>query len=293
MRLVPDGDALHRTAAALRIALVGRVISRFDAFSDVGPVPGAGRVVESVEAHGRQLDIIWDDGLTLHTNMRLSGVWHLYRTGEMWRRPSSSMRVSLSTTDWVAVCFGAPVVETFREFDPRRHPGSGRLGPDLATEPRRASEAIAALFHYPEPNTTVADALLDLHVVRGVGSVFRSEVLWQMGLHPAATLGQLDDDEITELIDTASSIIQTSVRRGHRMAPLAVYRRTGQSCGRCREAIEERVVSERQLFWCPGCQVRHDPAELTPPSLDRPMDPHPAAAKFLAELPWRRDPLAG
>jgi endonuclease-8 len=38
----------------------------------------------------------------------------------------------------------------------------------------------------------------------------------------------------------------------------------------------------RVLYWCPGCQVRLDPREARVE-----LDPHPAAAKFLADLPWR------
>ena len=282
---VPDGDALHRAAAALRIALVGQVACRFDTTTPIGPTPAPGRVIESVEAKGRQLDIVWDDGLTLHSNMRLSGVWHLYRADEMWRRPSSTMRVAVSTADWVAVCFGAAAVETFRRFDPQRHPSYGRLGPDLSRQPERSGEAVAALLAYDDPQAPVAAALLDLHAMRGVGSVYRSETLWSLGIHPAARLDQLSDDELVELVDRAAALSSRPRSR------LAVYRRTGQPCGRCRDSIEERQVGEHPLFWCPGCQVRHDPAALTPPGL--PMDNHPAAARFLADLPWRRDTLAG
>jgi hypothetical protein len=67
---------------------------------------------------------------------------------------------------------------------------------------------------------------------------------------------------------------------------LAVYGRCGQACIRCRETIEARPAGRegRMLYWCPGCQVRLD--RRLPPEV-RNMDPHPAAAKFLNELPWR------
>ena len=69
-------------------------------------------------------------------------------------------------------------------------------------------------------------------------------------------------------------------------AGLAVYGRCGQGCIRCHETIESQPIGRygRMLYWCPGCQVRLDrrqPAEV------REMDPHPAAAKYLNELPWR------
>ena len=94
-------------------------------------MPQAGRTIETVESHGKHLEITWDDGLILHTHMRMTGSWHLYRAEEPWRRPYHQLRAAIETTEWVAVCFNAPVVETYREPDRRRHPGRGRLGPDL------------------------------------------------------------------------------------------------------------------------------------------------------------------
>ena len=58
---MPEGDTIHRTAAVLRTALIGRPTVRFDAPRLQPPYPGVGRVVESVEAHGKHLEIVWDD----------------------------------------------------------------------------------------------------------------------------------------------------------------------------------------------------------------------------------------
>jgi len=76
---------------------------------------------------------------------------------------------------------------------------------------------------------------------------------------------------------------------------LAVYGRNGQRCPRCGDTIEVRRfgAQARLLYWCPGCQVHCGPRAVADDSVERSMDPHPAAAKFLAELPWRRRDLAG
>ncbi|HVE18330.1 MAG TPA: DNA-formamidopyrimidine glycosylase family protein, partial [Ilumatobacteraceae bacterium] len=145
---MPEGEAIHRTAAALRTALVGRAVLSFEAPHLNGPVPAPGRVIELVESHGKQLDIVWDDGLTLHTNLLLSGVWHLYRTGERWRKPSSQLRVGITVDGFAAVCFGARTVETYREFDTHRHPGYGRTGPDLCDASADLDAAVEALVQY-------------------------------------------------------------------------------------------------------------------------------------------------
>jgi endonuclease-8 len=291
---VPEGDTIHRTASAIRTALVGRPMVRFDAPRLIGPVPQAGRTVETVESHGKHLEITWDDGLILHTHMRMSGSWHLYRTEEPWRRPYHQLRASIETSDWVAVCFNAPIVETYREPDRRRHPGRGRLGPDLCKTTTDLSDVVDLLLAYPEPDARLRDVMLDQRVMCGVGNVYRCEVLWATELSPWAPVGDLTHHDAVVLVNTAAGMLRASVRTGRRVTNpdvrggLAVYGRNGQGCVRCRETIAVRRVGEhaRLLYWCEGCQVRLDPRLVD----DSPeMDPHPAVAKFLSDLPWRRE----
>ena len=105
---MPEGDTIHRAASALRTALVGKRMLRFDAPRLIGPTPEAGRTIERVESHGKHLEIEWDNGMVLHTHMKMSGSWHLYRHGDKWRKSYSSMRATIEVDDWVAVCFNAP-----------------------------------------------------------------------------------------------------------------------------------------------------------------------------------------
>jgi endonuclease-8 len=77
---------------------------------------------------------------------------------------------------------------------------------------------------------------------------------------------------------------------------LAVYGRNGQRCARCGDTIEARRIGDpaRVLYFCPGCQVRLHRQQPATDVAVRAMDPHPAAEKYLSDLPWRRsDPLAG
>ena len=78
---MPEGDTIHRTAAALRTAVLGKSLTAFEAPRLVGMRPSIGAVIERVESKGKHLEIGFDDGVVLHTHMRMSGSWHLYRAG--------------------------------------------------------------------------------------------------------------------------------------------------------------------------------------------------------------------
>ena len=285
------GD-LARTASAMRTALVGRPMVRFDAPQLIGPVPQAGRMVEVVEASGKHLEVMWDDGLVLDTHLRGRSEWHVYRQGAPWRRSWDQLRASIQTDDFVAVCFNAPHVETYRQPDRRRHPGRGRLGPDLCRTDADLGEAVELLLSYPDPEARLRDVMVDQGVMQGVGNVYRCEVLWAAELSPWTHIADLTHHDAVLIVNTAAKMVRTNagrVRRAtttHTSVGLAVYGRCGQGCIRCRETIESRPLgrSGRMLYWCPGCQVRLDRQQ---PTEIRQMDPHPAAAKFLNELPWR------
>lgn len=281
---------------------MGRALTRFDAPGLYGPRPSASRVIERVECHGKHLEIAWDDDLVLHTHLRLSGSWHLYRIGERWRKPTEQMRVVIEVPDWVAVCFSAPIVETYREYDRFRHPGFGRLGPDLCTASEaELAECAVRLGEYPDQTATIAEALLDQHVACGVGNVFRSEILWACELSPFAPVRSLLPEDCVHVINAASRMLRENLQSVHRVTTtavpggLAVYGRNGQRCARCGDTVQVRRVGEhaRTMYWCPGCQLLHQPDAPKRTDADREMDPHPAAAKYLADLPWRRASLAG
>lgn len=286
---MPEGDTIHRTAAALRTALVDKKMLRFDAPRLIGIVPHAGRTVVRVEAHGKHLEIEWDDGIILHTHMRMSGSWHLYRHGEPWQRPHREMRALIVNESWEAVCFNAPVVETYREPNLSRHPGLGRLGPDLCRIDADLGRCVELLLTYDDTRTPIGEVLLDQRVFCGVGNVYRCEVLWACELSPFAPVGEISEPLATRLVNVAARLLRANLNSAERVAlpgvpgGLAVYSRSGQGCFRCADTIKSRRTGEynRVLYWCPGCQTRLAPRKRS--LNEMPTDQHPAAKLFLEE----------
>lgn len=296
---MPEGDTIHRAAAALRTALVGRAVTRFEAPRMAGPVPRPGSAVERVISHGKHLEIFFDDGLVLHTHMRMTGSWHLYHHGEKWRKRRHQARVIIETDEWIAVAFNAPVVEVYREFDQTRHPRSGRLGPDLCRAEADLHECAARMFHYDKPEATIAEVMLDQRVMCGVGNVYRCEVLWACAIHPWAKVSSLPQSTCLDLVLTAAGQLRANLNSPVRVtAPdvpggLAVYGRNGQKCVRCGDVIRLAKVGEMQrlLYWCPGCQVGCEPYPEADGSgtVARLTDSHPAATKFVSDILSQRN----
>jgi len=95
---MPEGDTIWRTAAALRRRIEGKVVTeaRPDRIRRL-----EGRHVIGVEPTGKHLIMRFDGDIALHSHMRMTGAWHLYRPGERWRQPAHRMKAMLAFDDVV------------------------------------------------------------------------------------------------------------------------------------------------------------------------------------------------
>ncbi len=262
---MPEGDTLAKTAARLAPALEGATLDRFEAPRLVGRPPRAGARIERVEARGKHLLVLFAGGLTLRTHLRMTGSWHLYRRGQRWRRPAHQARVVLGTAaGWVAVCFAAPVVETYDRRGPE--PAAlAALGPDLSAvgslDPavlRTVVERVAALA---QPGTTVGEALLDQRIAAGIGNVYKSEVCFACGVDPSTRIEAVPEADRHRLWATAARQLQANLGSAGRRTwgdGLAVYARRGLPCPRCSSPVRmtRQGALARSTYWCARCQVR-------------------------------------
>jgi endonuclease-8 len=243
---VPEGDTIWRTAAALRSRLAGR---RVESAEPDSLRRLTGSVVTAVEPVGKHLFIRFDSGLALHTHMRMTGSWHLYRPGQAWQKPARQAKAVLHVADAVAVLFSAPVVELVREPQSR----SGHLGPDILADDFGVS-AVVTLARTLGP-MPAGELLLDQRVASGIGNIWRCETLWQRRVNPWTSSGSLSDGELADLYRTARRLMQASVKRLPG-GPRAVHGRAGRPCRHCGAPIHFRAQGRhaRMTYWCPTCQ---------------------------------------
>lgn len=252
---MPEGDTIFRAAASIRQWIGGRTITAARTTTTAAVQRLVGETIEEVEARGKHLLIRCTGSVTLHTHMRMTGSWHVYRAGEPWRRPIAQARVVIECGDRLAVCFNAPIIEVIDRRAEDLHPSVGRLGPDVLKPPVDLTE-VRRRARGTDARRAIADMLLDQSIVAGIGNIWRAETLFLERVHPATPLGEIDDDTLDRVTTTAARLMTASVEKTRPQEPW-VYRRTARPCKRCRTPITSaRFENGRRVYWCPSCQTR-------------------------------------
>ena len=254
---MPEGDSVHRSCAALHDALSGRALTSAEL-----RVPSAaaadltGREVLEVVSRGKHQLIRVEGGWTVHTHLRMDGVWRIVDADRPTPGPHFQIRALLGNEQKQAAGLRLGIVELVRTD--HEDAVVGHLGPDLLGSDWDPELAVSNLLR--EPRRTIGEALLDQRNLAGIGTIYRAETLYAERTNPRTPVAEVRD--LRAVVNRAQSLLEASkVRRG----PTAsnrdgrwVYDRAGKPCPRCRTRIrcEEygQTTQERLGGWCPRCQ---------------------------------------
>lgn len=120
-------------------------------------------------------------------------------------------------------------------------------------------------------NTPVKSALLDQHVVAGLGNIYVCETLFRAGIDPRRKTGRISAARVAALVPVIRQVLSEAIEAGgsslrdFRQADgelgyfqhaFDVYGREGQPCRApgCTGTIARVVQSGRSSFYCPACQ---------------------------------------
>ncbi len=259
---MPEGDTVWKTAQLQHAALAGKVLGKSDfrvprfATADL-----SGEVVHEVVARGKHLLHRVGD-VTIHSHLKMEGVWRAYAPGERWTRPEFQARVVLDAPGVQAVGFELGLLELLRTAD--EDDTVGYLGPDLLGPDWDADEAVRRLAAAPEVPIYVA--LLDQRNLAGVGNVYSNELCFLRGLLPTRPVGETP--ALDKVVDLAERMLQANKQRFTRSTTgdlrpgrtSWVYGRTGRPCRRCGTKLLGGELGrvegqERVVTWCPRCQT--------------------------------------
>jgi len=209
---VPEGDTIHYAAARIRAVLQGHVPQEILTPHprhqlDRWPQRLAGRAVRVVDAHGKHLFLRFDGGLTLHSHLRMTGSWGVYREGERWRRARRRAWLVLRHAGAEVVEFDGPVLELVSDTRVRSDPRLTALGQDVIGE-RFDEASFLARLRREDPTRPIGDALLNQNTVAGIGNVWKAECCFAAGIDPWRAVAHVSDEEALALVSFARERLQ-------------------------------------------------------------------------------------
>ncbi|WP_395540528.1 bifunctional DNA-formamidopyrimidine glycosylase/DNA-(apurinic or apyrimidinic site) lyase [Neotabrizicola sp. sgz301269] len=148
------------------------------------------------------------------------------------------------------------------------HPLLAKLGPEPLGNAFDGAFLAAALAGRRTP---IKSALLDQHLVAGLGNIYVCEVLYRAGIAPQRLAGDLTAAQAAALAPVIRDVLDEAIAAGgsslrdYRQADgelgyfqhvFRVYDREGQPCvtSGCGGTVARIVQSGRSSFYCPTCQ---------------------------------------
>lgn len=256
---MPEGDTILSAARRVGAALVGKPIVEIETPQprhglDRWPQRLGGRAVRAVDARGKHLFIRFEGDLTLHSHLRMTGQWGVYRRGERWRRSPRRAWLVIRTDQHEVVEFDGPVLELMTESRTRFDRRLAALGPDVLADDFDERRFLSRLRE-DDPSRGIGEALLDQRNVAGIGNMWKAEGCFLVGISPWRRVDEVSDAEAMAVVRELRPLMEASVegRRG----PRWVYDRAGLPCRRCQTPIRARGQGDdnRTAYWCPACQA--------------------------------------
>src|SRR3954453_1957181 len=177
---MPEGHTLHRLARDQRRDFRGevvRVTSPQGRFAE-SAARLDGQTVERVDAYGKHLFTWFGSGDVLHVHLGLIGKYR--RQPSPPRPPVGLVRVRLEGPEATWDLSGPNVCRIIGPSDVDLV--TKLLGPDPL---RRGADVERFVENVQASSKPIGALLLDQSVIAGIGNVFRAELLFVHGVHPA------------------------------------------------------------------------------------------------------------
>jgi len=272
---MPELPEVETTRRGVAPHVIGRRVVRVDVYDRRlrWPVPPElakaleGSVIDGVDRRSKYLLFRAGDGAMLV---------HLGMTGTLriWRKPPPR-----ALHDHVDITLDDGAVLRYR--DPRRfgamlwiasaangHPLLDTLGP----EPFDSAFDAEYLWRITRKRrAAIKLALMDNHIVTGVGNIYANEALFRARIRPSVAAGRLSKPRLAKLVDAVRFVLDAAIAKGgstlrdyvgsdgaagYFQLSYFVYGRAGLPCRVCGHSIRQTRIGQRSTFHCPHCQPR-------------------------------------
>ncbi|MCC6917281.1 bifunctional DNA-formamidopyrimidine glycosylase/DNA-(apurinic or apyrimidinic site) lyase [Nitrosomonas sp.] len=152
------------------------------------------------------------------------------------------------------------------EGNVQEHPLLQKLG----SEP--LSDAFSGQFLHEKTrgrSVSIKEALMNQHIVVGVGNIYANEALFHAGISPLVAAGSLNMAHCERLADAVRATLQRAIEAGgsslrdftdcegspgYFQQQYWVYGRAGQPCRQCGGLVSKTRQGQRSTFFCAQCQ---------------------------------------
>jgi formamidopyrimidine-DNA glycosylase len=115
---------------------------------------------------------------------------------------------------------------------------------------------------------------MDSRVVAGIGNIYANEILFAAGLHPLTPANRVRRAQWQKIVTASRRILRAAIRAGgstiadflgasghpgYFQLQFTVYKRQGQRCRKCGQAIVKTIAGGRATYFCPNCQPPPSP----------------------------------
>lgn len=112
-------------------------------------------------------------------------------------------------------------------------------------------------------------AIMDSHIVVGVGNIYATESLFNLGIHPLQAANSLSLVQVEQLVQEIKRILSVAIElggstlkdfsnamgeNGYFQQTLLAYGRAGEMCVNCETTLENVKIAQRASVYCPACQ---------------------------------------
>ncbi|WP_147107010.1 Fpg/Nei family DNA glycosylase [Tateyamaria sp. syn59] len=257
---MPEGHTIHRAAQDQRPMLVGKRIAATSPqgrFAD-GAAMIDGRTCVAIDALGKHLLYHFDSGEHLHIHLGLAG--RIYRSAQPADPPRDVVRIRMESLSHVIDITGPAICEILTDAELAAF--RMKYGPDLLAEPDEPERAIARIRKSRSP---IATLLMNQQVISGIGNIYRTEILWLLGLNPFMRGCDVPEETLHKLWAEMRALMQIGVKYNSIITngelPAAgqdIQERVNiyaeAACPTCKSEIGVTKISARTLYYCARCQ---------------------------------------
>ncbi len=146
------------------------------------------------------------------------------------------------------------------------HPLLSKLGPEPLSDEFNSADFYAKL---QQQKRAIKLALMDNHLLVGVGNIYANEALFRAGIHPLTPAKLVSKAKCQALVREVKAVLQRAIetggstlrdfvgsdgQAGYFQQEYCVYGRAKMACRTCGHEIEQIKIGQRTSFYCPVCQ---------------------------------------